>query len=131
MQDWEAAGEHSQQAVSRFFLVDSNGHKTLAVSGQEGPDGRYVYRSEPALEQFGTLECRAREDVFSWLENILKRSTVSGDEPAMEPAAEPAEERAALAGFDEHLVFVRYQCASTHCLRFQELSHNILSAVCL
>lgn len=112
LQDWEAAGGLRQNAISKFYLVDTSGHKTLAVSGEEDADGQYSYRSVPTLEQFGVLESKARRDVFSWLESIIEASKADGGVAVKDDRVEPAAEERA-PELDEHLVFVRCQCAST------------------
>lgn len=115
MQEWEAAGglRLVKKAVSRFYLVDDSGYRTLTVVGEELPDGHYSYRSVPTFEQFEALDSRARRDVFTWLENIIQTSKASGGVAVLEPEDDPAADGAGVAGFDEHLLFVRYECAST------------------
>ena len=113
LQDWEAAGGTRAHAISKFFLVDDSGHNILAVIGIEQPeDGHYCYKSLPAFEQLGALETRARRDVFSWLDEVIETSKLSGGMPVVEADA-PEEGLGAAAGLDAHLVFTRFEYASS------------------
>ena len=50
--------------------------------------------------------------MFSWLEDIKEASKASGG-VAVKGVDSPEEALGSAAGFDEHLVFVRYECASS------------------
>lgn len=64
------------------------------------------------LENIETLQTRARRDVFTWLENIIERSQANGGVTIVEQEDEPAAVGQRRPGLDDHLVFVRYECAA-------------------
>ena len=113
MQEWKAAGGSRATSITKFFLVDDTGQKTLAVVGKEQlEDGQYIYTSEPAFEQFGALKTKVRRDMLYWLEGIIEKSMATGG-VAVKEADSLQTALGSAAGFDEHDMFVRYECASS------------------
>ncbi|CAG9467275.1 unnamed protein product [Pedinophyceae sp. YPF-701] len=67
----------------RYFLVDSEGNRTLAAVGEEAAQGdaHYKYYNHPSFDAHGELTCHNRKDLNAWLDRVIADSRVAAGLP--------------------------------------------------
>lgn len=52
--------------VLKVYLVDKEGKKHLAATGEDLGDAHYHYRSSKPFRKFGVIDCHNRKELTQW-----------------------------------------------------------------
>lgn len=52
--------------VLKVYLIDTEGRKHLAATGEDLGDAHYHYRSTKPFSKFGTVDCHNRKELIHW-----------------------------------------------------------------
>lgn len=55
-----------QKKVLKVFLVDSEGKKHLAATGEDLGDAHYHYRNTKLFSKYGNIDCHNRRELTMW-----------------------------------------------------------------
>lgn len=62
----EKASALGQKKVLKFYLLDKDGVKHLAATGEDMGDAHYHYRSTKPFNKYGAIDCHNRKELIMW-----------------------------------------------------------------
>ena len=60
-----------QKRVLKVFLVDQEGKKHLAATGEDLGDAHYHYRSTKPFSKYGVIDCHNRKELTMWWVTVI------------------------------------------------------------